>query len=112
MKSVLLSVNLLGVIKGQEKHTTAQVVTVDVTPLGNKIPEFMTKKIKHNDRNSTECCRKMKINEEMVNNMENGECPHWEKPSQWKTMSKHQKLVSHLKRYDEGFGIKFDIIEN
>ncbi len=110
--ALLLTVKLKGQVKGQEKHTDKQIVTVDVTPVGSKHPEFMSRKIKHNDRSETECNRKIKISEDLVHEWENSECPHWEKPGTWKSMTKMQKLISHLKRFDEGYGISFDFIEN
>ena len=110
-KSVLLTINLKGEVCGPIKHTEKQIVTVDVSPIGAKHPEFISKKILHNDRVSVACTRKMRFSEEIVSEWERGECPYWEKPSQWKTMSKAQKLMSNLKRYDEGFGISVDIIE-
>lgn len=109
--ALLLTINLKGRVQGPKKHTTKQVVTVDITPMGSKYPEFMTKKIRHTDRSETECTRKMRISEETVREFENSECPHWEKPSVWKSFTKTQKLVSHLKRYDEGFGFSFDFID-
>lgn len=112
MNSVLLSVKLPGRLTGPKKHFEYQIVTVDVTAVGAKAKEFMTRKIKHNDRVDSDCSKKMKFSEESVRDMENSECPHWETPSKWKSMSKYQKLVSHLKRYDEGYGITIDIFEN
>lgn len=111
MKSVLLTINLKGALCGPVKHTDKQIVTVDVSEMGSKHPEFISRKIVHNDRISVPCSKKLKFSEEIISDWERGECPHWEKPSQWKTMTKNQKLMSHLKRYDEGFGISVDIIE-
>lgn len=110
--SLLLTITLKGVISGPKKHTDKQVVTVNVTPIGNKVPEFMSKKIRHTDRYETECSRKLKLSEELVHEFENSECPYWEKPATWKSMTKSQRLLSHLKRYDEGYGISFDFLDN
>ena len=111
MSALLLTINLKGQVKGPQQHIDKQVVTVDVTPVGHKHPETMTKRIKHNDRSETECTKKMKISEDLVSEWENSECPHWEKPGAWKSMTRMQKLQSHLRRYDEGYGISFDFIE-
>ena len=110
--ALLLTIKLKGKISGPKKHTDRQVVTVNVTPIGARFPEVMTKKILHTDRVETECSKKMRLSEELVHEFETSECPHWEKPTTWKNMSRSQRLLSHLKRYDEGYGISFDFIDN
>lgn len=111
MSSIILTVNLKGAISGPTKHTTKQIVTVDVTPIGSKQTEVVSRKIKHNDRVATECYKKINLSSEVVSDFQNGECPYWEKPHFWKTMNKKQRLESHLKRYDEGYGISYDFLE-
>jgi hypothetical protein len=110
--AILLTVQLKGQIKGPEKHIDKQIVSVDVSPIGAKQPDFIHKKIKHNDRLSMECTRKTRISEEVVTNWENSECPFWEKPSHWKTMNKLQKITSYINRHDEGYGVSFDFVDN
>lgn len=112
MSSLILTINLRGIIEGPKKHTDKQVITIDVAPIGSKHPEIISRKIKHNDRNATECTKKIKLSSETVDDFQNGECPHWEKPHFWKTMNKKQRLESHLKRYDEGHGFSYDFIES
>lgn len=109
--SILLTIKLKGKIGGPIKHVDKQVITVDVTPIGAKYSEHMTRKIKHNDRIESECSRKLRISEELVNSWEGVECPHWEKPNQWKSMSSIQRITSHVNRFDEGYGVTFDFLE-
>jgi hypothetical protein len=109
--AILMTIKLRGQIDGPQKHVDKQIVTVDVTKIGSKYPEVVSKKITFNDRIQTECYRKMKISEEIVSEWENSECPHWEKPGSWKSMTRKQKLESHIKRYDEGFGVTYDFIQ-
>ena len=109
---ILLTVHLKGRITGPQKHVDKQIVSVDVSPMGAKQPDFIHKKIRHTDRVSTDCSRKMRISEEIVGEWERSECPYWEKPSNWKTMTKIQKITSHVKRYDEGHGVSFDFMDN
>lgn len=104
---ILLTVNLPGRVIGCVKHTTKQTVTVDVTPLGVRYPEMMTRKIKHSDREMSVCTRKLHISSEVVLGWQTGECPHWVKPTHWKTMNKKQRLESHVNRFDEGFGVSY-----
>lgn len=53
------------------------------------------------------CVRKMNISGEVIK-MWLRECPQWEKPFIWKSMTNTQKLRSHLNRFDEGFGYSFE----
>lgn len=105
---ILLTINLQGRVIGCVKHTTKQVVTVDVTPIGAKHQELMTRKIKHTDRVASICTKKLRISSDVVLGWQNGECPHWVKPTVWKNMNKKQKLESHLSRFDEGYGISYE----
>ena len=109
--ALLLTVNLKGQVKGLQKHVDKQVVSVDVSPMGAKHPDYIHKKITHSDRSESDCTRKMRISEEVATGWENSECPFWEKPAQWKSLTKMQKLMSHVRRYDEGFGVTIDFID-
>lgn len=105
---ILLTVNLQGRVIGCVKHTTKQTVTVDVTPIGIKHTELMTRKIKHSDRIASSCVRKMRISSEVVAYWQSSECPYWSKESQWKNMNKKQRLEAYVKRFDEGFGVSYE----
>lgn len=108
---VLLTINLKGNLSGFKKHVDNQIVTVDVSEVGAKHPNFISRKIKHSDRYPSECVRKVRVSEEVVNEWNKPDCPHWEKPAQWKSMSKDQRFKSHINRYDEGFGVKYDFVQ-
>jgi len=110
--AILLTVHFKGQVKGSQKHVDKQIVSVDVSPIGAKQSDFIHKKIKHDDRSETECTRKTRISEDVVTAWEHSECPFWEKPSQWKSMNNIQRINSHVKRFDEGFGVSFDFIDN
>ena len=108
---ILLTVKLKGKIGGPVKHTEKQNITVDISPVGSKRPEWSSRKITHNDRSEQECCRKCMINENIVKSWENSECPYWEHPVAWKNFSEEKKVQSFLSRYDEGYGISYEYIE-
>lgn len=108
--AVLLTINLKGGIGGAVKHTTKQVVTVDVSPIGSKYPEFMTRKIVHNDRQDMRCYKKINLEEGVINSWANSDCPRWEKPSRWKSYSRQQKIESCLHNFDEGFGVSYEFV--
>lgn len=110
--SILLTINLRGQVEGFKKHVDKQIVTVDVTAVGAKFAESISRKIKHTDRAETVCSRKVRISEEIVSGWETSECPFWEKPSDWKNKSRVQKIISNVNRFDEGFGVTFDFIDN
>lgn len=111
MSSIILIVNLKGQLTGSTKHVDSQLMKVDATPLKSRYPVIIEKNIKHSDRKSSDCVRKMRLSEETVSYFQSGECPHFEKASHWKGMSKKQRLEAHLKRYDEGFGYTYSILE-
>lgn len=108
MSSILLSVKLKGQLTSPVKHVDSQIITLDLsTP---KRSNVISKKIVHTNRIESECYRKLKISEEVVNYMESSECPAWEKPIRWKNMSKKLRVLSHLNRLDEGFGISIEYL--
>ena len=109
--ALILTIKQRGCISGPVKHTEKQKHTVDVTPFGAKSAEFMTRNILHNDRFEMECVKKLHISEDIVRDWERSDCPHWEKPANWKTFSRAQKIHSHAKRYEEGFGISYDFFD-
>jgi hypothetical protein len=110
MSSILLTVNLKGRLGCPVKHVDFQKVTVDVAPMDAHRPEFVSKVIKFNDRSEASCQRKQIISEDVVNHWATSECPYWESPHHWKTFTKHQRILSYLHRFDEGFGISFEFI--
>ena len=112
MSSILLKVFLAGEISGPVESVDIQKSTVDVSKIGSKHPDWVTKKICHTDRVSVPCHRKMIIDSDIVDGWANSDCPRWEKPTVWKTKTPQQKIESHLSQYDEGFGISYEYLEN
>lgn len=108
--ALLLTVNLKGGISGPVKHTDKQVVTVDVAPIASKTPEFLTKKIVHNDRKEMICYKKTNIEDGVLQYWTGPDCPRWERVPRWKTMTHQQKIESYLRQFDEGFGISYELI--
>ena len=109
---ILLTVNLLGSISGPVAHTTYQLHTVDITPLGSKFPKKETRKILHTDRERVPCFRKTHLDSSIVNYYQSDEVPYWSKAAVWKTLSAEQRLKAHLDRFDEGYGIDYEAIEH
>lgn len=105
---IVVTINLPGVMGGRVKHTTKQTGTVDVSPVGSKNPEWITRKIKHTDRPPTPCARIVPISGETVTGWVKGDAPYWIKPQAWKSYSKKQKIEAHLSRFDEGFGVSYE----
>lgn len=104
---ILITVNLLGKIGPRVKHTTKQVYSVDVSPLGGK-PEFMTRKIKHTNRVNLPATRKLNISPEVVQYWQSSECPFWAKPHIWKKLSKNQRVAAYVATFDEGYGVNYE----
>ena len=107
---ILLVINLPGQIGGCVKSEDKQSSTVDVTPLDPKHSVFFTREITHTDRKNTVCYRTLRINEETVASWQSNECPHWAKDSIWKKISKKQRMEAFIKRFDEGYGINYSLI--
>jgi hypothetical protein len=105
--AIVVTVNLPGVLSGSVKHTTKQVGKVDVSPIGSKNPEWITRKIKHTDRVPVPCARIVPIAAEIVTAWVKSEVPYWIKPQVWKKFNKKQKIEAHLSRFDEGYGVSY-----
>lgn len=109
---LIITVFLKGKLKGPVLHTTKQSVTVDISKVGAKYPEYITRKILYTDRGEFEAYRKLLISEEVVKFWISNECPYWEKPYKWKSLKTNQRLQSYIDRFDEGFGVSFIILNN
>lgn len=103
---IIVKVNLLGVIEGATKSTTTQVHSVQIDN-----ERSLTKEILHTDRIPTNCSRQFSVSEEVVNSWVYSGCPSWEEISNWKKYSETRKLISHINRFDEGYGVSFKFIE-
>jgi len=104
--SIIIRVYLPGQISGPVSHTNRQKHTVS---LSSDQGGLMTKVILHSDRHDTECLRTVPISGTVVATWL-PECPYWEKPGDWKKMSKTQRVISHVLRFDEGFGVDFEFL--
>lgn len=104
-KPIIIVTKLEGAVSGNVKHTTKQRHTCQID-IGT-----ISKMIDHTDRIPCECTRRTSISSEVVSFWTSDTCPEWENPRKWKSMSDHQRLVSHVIRFDEGFGVTFELIQ-
>ena len=106
--AIIVTVYLQGCIGGNVSHTTKQIGTAEVsTKEGHSL--VIRNEILHTDRGEMECIRKMNISSDAVMSWLS-DCPEWEKPKHWKLLSKNQKIKSFVKRFDEGYGVDFEIV--
>lgn len=97
--ALIITVNLKGELCGPVVHTDSQVVSF----------EKRSVKIIHNDRKEQVCYKRIQITDDVLKYWLN-ECPKWEKQSRWKMLTNNQKIQSHVNKFDEGFGVKFEKI--
>lgn len=110
MDSILLTVKLAGIIGGPVKHTNRQSHTITLSQAEGG---SLTKMITHSDRKTTEACRISTISGDYVKTwVGQDNCPHWEKAKDWKKMSQTKQIESHLMRFDEGFGIEYEFLND
>ena len=97
--ALIITVNLKGELCGPVVHTDSQVVSF----------EKRSVKIIHNNRKEQVCYKRIQITNDVLKYWL-GECPKWEKQSRWKMLTNNQKIQSHVIKFDEGFGVKFEKI--
>ena len=97
--ALIITVNLKGELCGPVVHTDSQVVSF----------EKRSVKIIHNNRKEQVCYKRIQITDDVIKYWLN-ECPKWEKQSRWKMLTNNQKIQSHVNKFDEGFGVKFEKI--
>ena len=105
--SISITVFLNGQLEGCVKSVDKQPYSIELSK-GN----VLTRQILHTDRKQTSCIRMFNVSGNVVNGWVSDECPYWEKPSNWKKMSKEKKLWSYVKTFDEGFGVDFEEIND
>lgn len=105
MSAIIVKVGLLGAISGRVKHTTKQKHTVKVDD-----NEYVSKIILYTDRLESICTRSFKVSDEVVKSWIYGESPLWEDSRDWKRFSIHQKLLSYIKGFDEGYGVSYEYL--
>ena len=62
------------------------------------------------ERTTQDCCRKTHITGEVINDWVKT-CPQWEKAGNWKHLSKKAKIESYIHKFDEGFGVSYEILD-
>lgn len=108
MESILVTVTLPGIIGGPVAHTTRQKHTV---ALSEEFGFTATKVIKHTDRVEKPCSRVFTIpGEHVISWTKRDEAPYWEEPREWKKKSPVQRVISHVLRFDEGYGVSFEFL--
>lgn len=107
---ITIKINLIGVIGPPVKHIHKQTVSVNVAPVGQSKPEMLTRKIKHTDRRPTVATKVTNISPQILNRWVFGDCPYWEDQKSWKKMSNEQRIESYVMRFDEGFGVTYELI--
>ena len=108
MQSILVTVTLPGIIDGPVAHVTRQKHTV---ALSEEFGFSATRVIKHTDCKEKPCTRVFQVPAEYVNTwIKADECPYWETPKDWKGKTVSQRVVSHVLRFDEGYGVTFELL--
>ena len=97
--ALIITVNLKGELCGQTEHINSQIVSF----------EKRSVKIIHDNRKEQLCYKRIQITNDVLKYWL-GECPKWEKQSRWKMLTNNQKIQSHVNKFDEGFGVKFEKI--
>lgn len=62
------------------------------------IHKYKGEVIKYFTRKSVPASQNINMTKEAYNYMTSSNCPHWEKPKEWKNMSKKDRLESHMRR--------------
>lgn len=107
MDSIIITVNLPGIIEGNVKHVGFQKHTA---LLSEDEGGSITKMIKHTDRKELPSARIMPVSAAVVTGWTQGDCPFWEEARNWRKMSPVQKVISHVARFDEGNGVGFEFL--
>ncbi len=96
----------MGEIEGRIPHLTRQRHTV---LLSEEFGGSMNRNILHSDRIPTKACRIFTVAAEHVTSwVRKDQCPEWEKPEHWANKTREQRLLSHLRRFDEGYGVSYE----
>lgn len=105
---IIITTFLPGRIGGSVRHTETQTIKYDSSEIGAKKPLWISVKITHTDRPRQSCYEKLHISEEVVKSWISDTIPFWSSKKEWLRMSKEQRLVSYVSRFDEGFGVTFE----
>ena len=105
--ALVITVNLKGQIEGRVKHTKKDKQKNTVLLSKGKT---MTRTIVHRDRVETEAVQNTNIPDSIVDQWTGKDSPFWEKPLNWKKMNFNQKIASYVARFDEGYGVSYEIV--
>ena len=99
--ALIIVVNLLGQLEGCVSHKDTQLYQ---NPLTKKNVSIL-----HTDRKQNRCYKRINISKTVLNSWTK-DCPFWEKPKHWEKLSKQQRINSHVAKFDEGYGVTYEII--
>ena len=105
MSGLLITVLLKGQISGFVKHTSRQKHSVKVSDT-----EYVSKIILHSDRKETPCGRTFTVDENVVEYWTSNNVPEWTTEKMWKSFSNHQRILSYLMGFDEGYGVEYEYL--
>ena len=105
---LVITIKLLGRINGSVRHTETQTIRTSTTVKGKK--QFENVKILHTDRGNQECVQKINISPEVVDFWTSNSNPFWVNTRDWKRMNKNQRIESYVARFDEGYGVSFELV--
>lgn len=100
-KDIVITVNLLGRIKGSVSHTGTQAI---------RRSDRKTVEIFHTDRGDQECYKRIPVASEVVDFWVSGSAPSFLPARDWRRMTRKQKLDAHVSRFDEGYGVAYEEI--
>lgn len=108
MSGLIISVNLPGNLSGFTKHTTVQQHSVKTRDLKRENDIVLTAQILHTDRVPQPCVKIINIHPTIVKLWKSSVIPYWETQKDWKKMSPEQRIASHVNRFDEGYGVRYE----
>lgn len=110
--ALIINVNLKGQLGAQLSHKDYQIVHGTYSQERNGVMKEIhySAKILHTDRVESKASKQVRITDDVVKFWCSDDCPEWESPKRWKLLSKNQRINSHVRRFDEGYGVSFEKI--
>ena len=106
MAGLLVSVPLKGQISGFVQHNSRQKHSVKVSDT-----EYVSKMILHTDRKEVPAEKTFTISEEVLEYWLSNNAPEWVSERNWKFFSNHQRIMSYLEGFDEGYGVTYERLD-
>ena len=104
IEGLLITVNLKGAIKVPTKQ-------IDVCEISHRVgAQLLTKKIIFSQRGEAECSLKTRVSGEVAKSWASAQCPEFSNKFIWNKMKKKERLVAHIARFDQGYGVSFEIV--